>query len=398
MSALPTVDGFVPQPPAWRLDWDGIAEAFPWIRELRGSPHDPVHHPEGDPWIHTRMVCEELRASADWRSLDPDRQRAGFAAALLHDVAKPRTARISPDGRVSHPGHSALGAVQARGILWRQGFPPRLREMTCVVIAAHEVPFYLAARPWATARPFVAAQSLTSGNRLLAVVAAADALGRGSADRLRLAEAVELFREIALEEGCYDAPFRFADPLTRFRYLASDGTTIDPRWPLHASAEMPEMILMSGLPGSGKTTWLAAHRPDLPVVSLDAIRERTRTDPHDDQGPVAQAAREEMRAHLRRRQPFAFDATNLTRELRAQAAGLAVDYGFRVVTVALEAGPDETARRLADRERRVPDAAFERMLGRWQHPVPGETHELVSEAYPAEACGRGLAAGASMGG
>ena len=29
--------------------------------------------------------------------------------------------------------------------------------------------------------------------------------------------------------------------------------------------------MMSGLPGSGKDAWLAAHHPDLPVVSLDDV-------------------------------------------------------------------------------------------------------------------------------
>ncbi len=40
---------------------------------------------------------------------------------------------------------------------------------------------------------------------------------------------------------------------------------------------------MSGLPGVGKDTWLARSRPELPVVSLDAVREDLDVDATDNQ-------------------------------------------------------------------------------------------------------------------
>jgi hypothetical protein len=41
------VADLMPSAPDWRLDWDAVDAAYPWIRALRGAPHDPVHHKEG---------------------------------------------------------------------------------------------------------------------------------------------------------------------------------------------------------------------------------------------------------------------------------------------------------------------------------------------------------------
>jgi putative nucleotidyltransferase with HDIG domain len=39
--------------------------------------------------------------------------------ALMHDIAKPQTRAVAPDGRVGFPGHDRLGAAVARAILAR---------------------------------------------------------------------------------------------------------------------------------------------------------------------------------------------------------------------------------------------------------------------------------------
>src|SRR5207237_10107737 len=96
---------------------------YPFVRALASCPQDPIHHAEGDVWVHTRMVCEELIALPAWRALPEAERRLVFAAAVLHDVAKPECTRTGDDGRISARGHSRRGSVMARGILWRMGVP-----------------------------------------------------------------------------------------------------------------------------------------------------------------------------------------------------------------------------------------------------------------------------------
>src|SRR5262245_12609069 len=80
---------YCPGPPDYRLRWEEMRAAYEWLRALDGCPHDPVYHAEGDVAIHTRMVCDELLALPAWRALPEDGRQVLFAAAVLHDVAKP---------------------------------------------------------------------------------------------------------------------------------------------------------------------------------------------------------------------------------------------------------------------------------------------------------------------
>lgn len=376
------IDDFLPGCPDWKLDWQAINEAFDWIRALRGAPHDPVYHQEGDVWIHTRMVVEALCDLPAWKALPRDEQRICFAAALLHDVAKPATAVVDPEtGRVSNRGHSSLGARQARRILWDMGFPAALREKICAIIASHQAPFWLIERPYEDARRFLAARSLECGNHLLAIVAEADARGRICPDMQRIKENVQLFRELAIEQQCLTEPYPFADDHTRFTFFNRSATCLDPRWVLYSDPCAPEAILMSGLPATGKSSWLAEHAPDLPRVSLDELRRSLGISPTGNQGAVIQAAKEAARTFLRAGQSFAWDATNLTRSQREPLIALMADYGFKVRIVALEAAPEEIDARNSKRPDPVPAAARAAMLAKWEHPSPIEAHVLESQAY-----------------
>ena len=119
---------------------------------------------------------------------------------------------------------------------------------------------------------------------------------------------------------------------------------------------------MSGLPGTGKDTWIRTHLKGLPVISLDEIRKEMHISPEDAQGPVAASAREQARQYLRQQIPFVWNATNLTPALREKQIRLFHDYHASVRIVYLETGWEEQLRRNKSRKETVPETAIGRML------------------------------------
>jgi predicted kinase len=368
-----------PPPPDFTVPWADLDRSFSWIRRLRDVPQDPHHHGEGDVWIHTRLVCDALAAAPAFRALPDDDRRAAWLGALLHDVAKPDCTTTDPDGSIHARGHSARGAILARRILWAEGVPFATRERVCAIVRNHQVPFFLIGRD---DRDVLQRRvALTTPARVLATVAEADARGRVAGDQQRLVDNVALFAESCAEAGCLDAPPTFASPHTRLRYFQTGGK-VAPDWPQHEAFRC-ELVLMSGLPGAGKDTWVRANLPDWPVVSLDALREAMDVDPRDEQGAVVQAAREQARAHLRAGRNFVWSATNLSRALRTPLVELGLAYGARVRIVYVEAaGAEVLARQNRERGGRVPGAVVERLMGRWEVPE-------VTEAHGVEWVGRG---------
>lgn len=357
-----------PEPGA-AIDFDALDERFEWVRALRGVPQDPVHHAEGDVWIHTRMVLEALVSSASYAALDATGRSVAYWAALLHDVAKPECTR-EEGGRITARGHSRAGACRARVLLYRAGVEPRLREAICAIVAAHQIPFFAIEREDG---PRLAIECAERGrNDWLACVTEADARGRKCNDQARLLDNVELFREQARELDCLDRPHAFASASSRFMFFKSQD-----RLPREVYDDTRfEVTLMSGLPASGKSTWIATHAKGLPIVSLDALREELDVSPGETQGVVVQEAQSRLRAHLRREESVVVDATLLLRTLRRNWVDLCAGYGARARIVHVEVPLSEQARRNRARVRPVPERIIENMIARWEPPDSTESHAL----------------------
>ncbi len=57
--------------------------------------------------------------------------------ALVHDIAKPQTRSVAPDGRIGFPGHDSLGAELARAILGRLRAAERMRGHVAALTRHH---------------------------------------------------------------------------------------------------------------------------------------------------------------------------------------------------------------------------------------------------------------------
>lgn len=361
----------IPTPPDFRVDWDALDARFDWVRAMRGTAQDPIHHAEGDVWIHTKMVCEAMASLAAFRALPESQRRIAFAGALLHDVAKPVRTQVGEDGRVTSKGHSTHGALLARRILWQLGVAFGDREQICALVRHHQEPFWLVERE--DPLRLVAQSSQRVSCELLAILAEADARGRRCADQAKILDAIALYRAYAEEQGCLSTPYAFPSAHARFLYLGGRQASA-----LHAPHEKfrAEVTLMSGFPGAGKDRWIAEHGKGLPVVSLDRVRDELDVDPEDEQGTVVSAAREEARAHLRAGRSFVWNATNLSRRIRGQCIRLFADYDAKIRIVYVEVPEPVLHAQNRARSKPVPAKVLDALLDRWEVPDPGEAHDV----------------------
>jgi predicted kinase len=359
----------VPQPPEWHVEWEALMARFAWLRAMAGVPQEPRYHAEGDVALHTRMVAEALAGMQTWRVLPAEDRGVLFAAALLHDVAKPARTRVELDGRIASPGHARAGATLARYLLWRgdglDGPPPLpWREAVAHLVRWHGLPLWFFEKD--DPQRAVIAASMTARLDHAALLAEADARGRVCADQGELLARIDLFRAYAEEQQCASAPRAFASDHGRFVYL-SGATSGDPAYDAYDDTAC-EVVLLCGLPGAGKDSWLQANLPRWPVISLDAVRRELGVSPEADQGAVAQEAKRRARALLRTQTSFAWNATNVTRAMRAKLIELFTAYRARVRIVYLEAPYDTLLDRNRSRAAPVPEAVIDRMARRLDLP------------------------------
>ena len=93
-----------------------VDQLFPELKSLIDVPQDPEWHPEGDVFVHTRLVADRARALVD--DLDYPRQVTVMLAALCHDFGKPATTAFV-DGRIRSREHEEAGVDPTTAFLDR---------------------------------------------------------------------------------------------------------------------------------------------------------------------------------------------------------------------------------------------------------------------------------------
>ena len=109
------------------LDDCGLLEQIlPEFLDLRGCDQPPEFHPEGDVWVHTLMMLNELKNPSPALAL----------AVLLHDIGKPATRSVE-NGRIRFTGHAQVGAKMAETWMRKMKFGKALREQVVGMVDRH---------------------------------------------------------------------------------------------------------------------------------------------------------------------------------------------------------------------------------------------------------------------
>jgi putative nucleotidyltransferase with HDIG domain len=361
--------------------WSDIAEATdheivawaarqPWATAMAACSQDANWHAEGDVWTHTQMVLAELTRLDEWPSLDRETQLILLFTAIFHDAGKPATTVVDPEtGHTHAPKHAVVGVELCREVLRDLQCELSIRERICNLVRYHGRPPFLFEKP--DPARFVIGTSWLADNRLLYLFALADTRGRTTRDTTRAEDNLHLWRLACEEQNCFEQPYPFANDQARVLFFRDQLSSLHY---VPQEAHRCTVTMMSGLPGAGKDTWLAANCPALPVVSLDELRTELDVEPTDSQGEVIQAARERCREHMRAKKDFAFNATNTMTITRQRCTELFFDYDARVEIVYLE--PHLPTLRTQNRQRTkvVPWSVIEKLLRKLEPPTLAEAH------------------------
>jgi putative nucleotidyltransferase with HDIG domain len=106
-----------------------MAEILPEILALKGCEQPPQFHPEGDVFVHTRLMLSYLPAEASLPLV---------LSVLFHDIGKPATqTRDAETGRIRFNGHDRVGAEMTGAVLRRLKYSNEVIDAVIPAVANH---------------------------------------------------------------------------------------------------------------------------------------------------------------------------------------------------------------------------------------------------------------------
>ncbi len=113
------------------LDSSGLMRAIlPELEAMKGVLQPEQFHPEGDVFVHTRLMLQLLPQEVPVPLV---------LAVLFHDVGKPVTATVDKTGRIRFNEHDRIGAQMTEAIMRRLRFSGAEIEATVEMVKQHMV-------------------------------------------------------------------------------------------------------------------------------------------------------------------------------------------------------------------------------------------------------------------
>lgn len=332
-----------------------ISEEILLIQELKKVKQNSYYHAEGNVYNHTKLVCNYIN---DFFNLNEFEKDILFTAALFHDIGKITNTKFE-DGKIISPYHSIKGAKLFREFFYKNNqffIPFKEREEISSLIQFHMLPpnfinkldidYSLIKASWCV------------NMKLLYLLSKADINGRIADDKKALLNIVEYFKDYSSEIDCFYSNKNFFNKYTKLKYFQDkiyyndelfDSTSFD-------------VIIMCGLPLSGKDTYIQKNLKDIDIISLDNLREKYKILPTDNSSKIVYMAKLQAKELLRKKTPFVWNATNIILETRQKLCKLFSNYGARVKYIYIETDYEKLLKRNRTRERTIPENVLNNMI------------------------------------
>jgi len=342
------------------LSW---AKTQPWFAVLEKTPQDKIYHAEGNVGLHTEMVYNEV---ANLQLPESDKYILALAA-VFHDIAKPQCTLIEND-RVTSPGHGRKGASKMVALTYTW-LSPTIRQTLYHLIRLHGKP------PHAWKGKTDISLALWSQDirlDLLLTFVLCDLRGRICQDQADMVSNIDLLIDLAKEQNCYTTPYAFANPEAKIWGNVDRLPTLD-FVPFMVSTY--EVYMLMGIPGSGKSHYVTKKLSHLPEICLDDLRLEVKEGTLEE-NQIFVEAKERCRKLLAAKEPFVFNATNITRSMRLKWLNFFYQYNATLKGIYIEPPYAKLRAQNKNRTAAVPESVIADMFTILEYPNACEFHSL----------------------
>lgn len=145
---------------------------FNMLYDLKNTPQNTTHHPEGSVWNHTMMVVDEAAKRRD----NSEDKEIFMWAALLHDIGKAPTTKFRK-GRITSYDHDKIGRELTEKFLGNLTEDTDFIDKVAAIVRWHMQPLFISKNlPFSDVKGMLSEVSLEE----ISLFSVCDRLGRGN--------------------------------------------------------------------------------------------------------------------------------------------------------------------------------------------------------------------------
>ena len=365
-------------------------DEIPELQSLANTQQCITWHQEGNVLEHTNLVMKEVYKIC--QTIDhPEEKKNLYLAALLHDFGKPYTTFTKDNGKIVAYGHEQVGVIFARDFL-KKYFPQfgfARREYILSLVEFHGYPKRMIKDGSDDLR--FKRLSLEANTEQLYNLETADFTGRIGETTAKSIGYLEDFKQKCQNLDIWGKYWTLPNSqhlsipvynIARWNILFNGMKEDDVKRIEKIQQRMPkepfELRIMCGVPGSGKTTYIAKLYPHIEKICMDD--ERAKLGDVNDMSKndyIFQICCKQLTKRMKARQNTIWDATSVNRKMRKLLINIARQNGAVVSIVYFDLKLDTILKRNSEREKKVPEEVVKQYYMKLQVPCAYEYDKLL---------------------